>query len=74
MVTKILQMAALCTLLGGGAFGAYEYRGVHVPEFQELKKEVLYWKCMQECDTTCINNGIMMPNCNCSHCRKYIED
>ena len=74
MIAKVLQISALCGLLGGGAFGAYHYERIHLPEFASLKSELLYAKCIRECEEVCTNNGLPLTICDCSHCKKYLVD
>ena len=70
-VDRILSLAAVATLIAGVAFAGYQYREVHLPEFEELKATVTYQQCIQRCIETCRANGISVDQCNCNHCNVY---
>lgn len=71
---QIATVTALAGLTAGAAFGGYHYREVHLVEFQAIRAEYLYDKCMRECLTVCEANKIPQDECNCSHCERYLED
>ena len=70
---QIATVAALGVLAAGAAFGGYHYTEVHLVEFQAVRAEYLYDKCIRECLTVCEANKIPTHECNCSHCEKYLE-
>jgi hypothetical protein len=71
MTEKVLGLVALGTLIAGVAFGGYQYREVHLPEFEEMKAQVNYQACIQQCIETCRANNVPAEKCNCSHCHVY---
>lgn len=71
-VEQIATIAAVAVLSAGAAFGGYHYREVHLVEFQAIKAEYLYDKCIRECLTVCEANRIADHECNCLHCEKYL--
>jgi hypothetical protein len=70
---QIMTIVAVGTLAAGVAFGGYHYREVHLEEFQAIKAEYLYDKCIRECLTVCSANQIKPHRCDCSHCEKYLK-
>ncbi len=71
MIERILTMAAAATLFAAVAFAGYQYKEVHLPEFQELQAAVEYQQCVQRCTDTCKANQVPIDRCNCDHCNVY---
>ena len=72
-IDQLSTIAAVAILSAGAAFGGYHYSEVHLVEFQAIKAEYLYDKCIRECITVCEANRINPLTCDCSHCEKYLE-
>ena len=71
MLERILGVIAIGTLAAGVAFGGYQYKEVHLPEFAELQATVKYQECIRQCQETCQANGIPIDQCNCGHCQVH---
>jgi hypothetical protein len=71
MLERISTIVALAVICAGVAFGAYQYREVHLPAFEQLKATVEYQQCIQRCIDTCKANGILVDKCKCGHCDVY---
>lgn len=75
----VLAILPLLVLGLAGAWEIRDYEQVHLPDFAMIKAEVLYEKCIRECEevcaATCDANGVPEAEClcTCGHCRKYIE-
>lgn len=69
---QIATIAALAVMSAGAAFAGYHYTEIHLVEFQAVKAEYLYDKCLRECLTVCQANRIESHECNCLHCEKYL--
>lgn len=72
-IDQIVTIVAVGSLAAGAAFGGYHYREVHLVEFQAIRAEYLYDKCIRECLTVCSANRIRAHECDCSHCEKYLK-
>ena len=70
-IDQIATITAVAVLAAGTAFQSYHYREVHLVEFQAVRAEYLYDKCIRECRTVCEANQI--DECDCSHCEKYLD-
>lgn len=70
---QIATITAVAGLAAGAAFGGYHYTEVHLVEFQAIKAEYLYDKCIRECLTVCEDNRVPSKECNCNHCEKYLK-
>ena len=70
---QIVTIVSVGALAAGAAFGGYHYREVHLVEFQAIRAEYLYDKCVRECLTVCEDNRITAHECNCSLCEKYLK-
>jgi len=68
---RITSLIAFAVLIAGVAFAGYQYKEVHLPEFEALKVTVQYQECVQRCIETCKANGISVDKCNCTHCNVY---
>lgn len=68
---RISSLVAIATLMAAIIFGWYQYREVHLPEFEELKIAVTYQQCIQQCVDVCRANGVPIDRCNCNHCNVY---
>jgi hypothetical protein len=71
MIERILAWVAGVTLVAGVAFAGYQYKEVHLPEFEILKNTVEYQQCVQQCVDTCKANGVPVDKCNCDHCNVF---
>lgn len=71
MITKILTIVSLATLIAGAVFAGYQYKQIHLPEFEALKVKVDYHECIRKCKDTCKANGISVDKCKCDHCNIY---
>ena len=71
MIERIATLAGLAILIASVAFAGYQYREVHLPEFEEMKSVVEYQQCIQRCVDTCRANGIPVDRCKCDHCNVY---
>lgn len=68
---RILALVTLGILIAGVSFAGYQYKEIHLPEFEELKAEVTYQQCIQRCIDTCRANDISVDKCRCDHCNVY---
>ena len=68
---RIISIISLGLLVAGVAFAGYQYKEVHLPEFETLKLTVEYQQCVQRCVDTCKANRISVDTCNCNHCNVY---
>ncbi len=71
MIERIISIAGLATLVAAVAFAGYQYKEVHLPEFEELRAAVEYQQCVQRCLDTCRANQVPVDRCNCNHCNVY---
>jgi hypothetical protein len=71
MIERIAGLIGLVTLIAGVAFAGYQYREVHLPQFEELQATVEYQKCIQQCIETCRDNGVPIDQCRCDRCNVY---
>jgi hypothetical protein len=69
--SKFMSLVALATLIASVAFAGYQYKEIHLPEFEALKNSVAYQACIQQCIDTCRANGISVDACKCDHCNVY---
>ncbi len=68
---RIIGIISLGLLVAGATFAGYQYKEVHLPEFETLKHTVEYQVCIQRCIDTCKANSISVDLCNCNHCNVY---
>ena len=68
---RLLAIIAAGSLAASVAFAGYQYKEVHLPEFEEIKATVVYQQCIQQCIDTCRANNVPVDRCNCSHCNVY---
>ena len=71
MIERIMTLVGVAIFAAGAAFGAYQYKEVHLPAFEELKAAMTYQQCIQRCIETCRANGVPVDRCNCGHCNVY---
>jgi len=71
MIERVLGLVGLATLFAAVAFAGYQYKEVHLPEFEDLRNTVEYQQCISECLETCKANGISIDQCNCDRCNVY---
>jgi hypothetical protein len=67
-IDRILAIVGIATAVAAVSFAGYQYREVHLPEFEELKAVVGYQQCIQQCQSTCTANGVSLNECSCGHC------
>jgi len=68
---RFLGLVGLATLFAAVAFAGYQYREIHLPEFEDLKNTVEYQQCISDCLTTCRANSIPPEKCRCDHCNVH---
>ena len=68
---RVTSLIGLVILLASVVFAGYQYKEVHLPEFEALKATVEYQQCVQRCIDTCKANRISIDDCNCNHCNVY---
>ena len=71
MIDRIANWVGLFVLVSAVAFAGYQYKEVHLPEFEVLKNTVEYHQCIQQCRNTCKANAVPLDKCNCMHCNVF---
>ncbi len=71
MIERIGGVIGIAMLVAAVAFAGYQYKEVHLPEFEALKVTVEYQQCVARCIATCRANGISADVCNCNNCNVY---